>query len=345
MYQWLERPIIYARLSPKASRFFIGACIIMTGLLITTSAFFCYIQPENPLITDNRRAAVKGTYLGKKRVKSRDAKPSGTGRYFGIRRPGREDILLIGDSHAKMLKTGLNKFALKHKLKIRLWARNGSPPIFGVNIGEHYYRKKGPSKDFDKVNRAIEQYIVKHKPPVVMLCARWALYTHETETYGMYRIFNKYILDAVSPEYTLRASQKQFSTKLNKTVETILAAGSKVIILGQVPELGNNPEQCRVVSNFVTQSQIDQRCASLPYTKTMNRLSFSNQIINELAAEKVLPLILSDVFCDKKKNQFHHMKGRMPLFYDHSHVNNLGSIAIINYIENDLVTFLGLSKK
>lgn len=139
---------------------------------------------------------------------------------------------LWGDSHARAMVPALAKMAAKHGESIEAFVAAGCPPVFGV----HRDRKSdGCFARNTEVLRVLEE---SSEIKSVFLISRWAQYIN-----GKMRLMEPNRTEGVivgesGEALDLSARSAVFEHQLHITIERLLAAGKRVILVYPIPELG-----------------------------------------------------------------------------------------------------------
>jgi peptidoglycan/LPS O-acetylase OafA/YrhL len=272
------------------------------------------------------------------------------GCLLGVRKPTPEDVLLIGDSHADALATGLDHLARRHHLKMRRWTLRGCPPLFDVFI---HYRQSGPLVDNEPLcaatRAAWKAYVRERRPKIVVLAAHWAAYTETAGDYGIGMLADKLVLDPADAVATKDASRRIFPRALADTVETIAAAGSKVVIFSTPPALGVSLAACRDVPTYLIGAvQKAERCKVVTYEQAMDRVAFTDGVIAGLASPDVLAILTKRAFCDAATRSCEFFAKGRALFRDSHHLSPAGSMRLARYAAADfadMVRRAGLERR
>lgn len=113
-------------------------------------------------------------------------------------------------------------------------------------------------------NQYVMDRILALKPKIVVMASRWTQI--EDLPYGRKSRPALYLVSEAA-ETTREASRRTFAHAINQTVSTLLAAGIKVVLMGQVPEMLLPPARCFAPllhpswndCGFVTRQEADRR--------------------------------------------------------------------------------------
>jgi peptidoglycan/LPS O-acetylase OafA/YrhL len=234
-----------------------------------------------------------------------------------------------GDSHAEHLLPLLDVAGRKSGRAIALLG--DCPPIF-YQAGLKRYIPASPEYDFSCVDRVHFIDVLKVSPEIefVMLAARWSAYLAVT-----YRNEG----DARSVARGLEL----LNEGLEEFVTEIAPLGRKIILMGEMPQMGFDPIPCVLLEGiYLWRAQGErERCrattASIPRSSFEERQSATNQILMSVAARHpdVLAFFPTDKMCEP--DCITSIGGEF-LFRDSSHLRrNLSAGAV-----EKLVTLLDL---
>jgi peptidoglycan/LPS O-acetylase OafA/YrhL len=236
--------------------------------------------------------------------------------------------VIWGDSHAEHLMPLLDIAGRQTGRSITLFG--DCPPIF-YGGGLKRYIPASPEYDFSCTERAHFIDVLKASPEIefVMLAARWSAYLSVT-----YR-------NPGDPRSVARGLQL-LDEGLEQFVNEIAPLGRKIILLGEMPQMGFDPMACLLLESSLWRDRSDrERCqattASIPRSSFLERLAATNEILMSVAARhpNVLAVFPTDRMC---RPDCITSIGDQFLFRDSSHLRrNLSADAI-----EKLVTLLGL---
>ncbi|MEX1235648.1 MAG: acyltransferase family protein, partial [Roseovarius sp.] len=138
-------------------------------------------------------------------------------------------IALLGDSHGQALLPGFASLSQVHGVDVQVAARGACPPLLGVYLarGGDYARD---CHDF--VRRSAEE-VVQDGIQTVYLVARWSLYT--TGEYADARSTFALVETPGAQQVNRAARLANFEAALDRTLAYYVAAGVRVVLVGQVP--------------------------------------------------------------------------------------------------------------
>ena len=237
----------------------------------------------------------------------------GAGPYAGVEicdlgPPGPPALVAWGDSHLRAIKEGLDTAAHEAGVPVRLIWRAGCPPLFGVGKTE---TAATPQQDAAcrLANSRIEQAFRQDPPPALLLVGRWSYYA-EGAGVGL-DAHNRISLDA------------PYDAAVRTTLETLVAMGSRVWVLRQVPEIPaySSLEIARAMARHeavpparlvAPRAQAEQREAAglAPFRAA--------QAAGLITLIDPWPLLCSATDCGV-------MADAQPLYFDNNHLTNTGA--------------------
>jgi len=130
---------------------------------------------------------------------------------------GQAEVLLIGDSHAEHLVTGIDYLGNKYNLKVDVWTHYDCPPIWGTYVMKKFGRQHWRATCKQKVTQW-EREISSGKYRYIILAGRW-INLYELEGYGQSKIRTRFLVDSEKPVMDASVARALFSSKLRATVE------------------------------------------------------------------------------------------------------------------------------
>ncbi len=265
---------------------------------------------------------------------------------YGSSSSDAKKILLLGDSHAGHLNTGLRRLGKEKNLSFESWTFSGCPPIWGAYKAYDVKFKRLSHKESHckSLVSKWQKYVKENEFDLIILASRWALLTEPT-FYTPTREFRRdFLVDLDSPVFTLEAARKTFKNKLAYTALEISNSKSKpkVIVIGQVPVLGKNIQGCdRVPKYFISNERLKKRCQSkVAYNDAMGRLNFTNDVIAGLESERILPILPSKFLCSKADEICKTVIKGNSVYLDDNHLNVRGSQYFIESIGSQILEFI-----
>lgn len=256
-----------------------------------------------------------------------------------------KNVLLIGDSHAGHLGSGINYLGKKHNFRVEQWTFAGCPPIWGTykvyGVGKSNNKRK--QENCKKIVSEWELYVKNSDFDLVVLSSRW-MWLYESMDYGDSRIPRRDFLESKrisNPVLLIENSRQVFYEGLLATIRGITATPTtKVVVFSQVPLLAKNIQDCDVVPKILfSDAQIKSRCdPGVSFEAMMNRLKYSDFTINSLNNSRVLSILPSEYLCDKSVCKTTH--NGLSIYLDDNHLNTYGSLFLAKLIENEFVHFM-----
>lgn len=108
--------------------------------------------------------------------------------------------------------------------------------------------------------------------------------------------------------------------------------------------LGINPAACGDIPLYLYSDTFDMkdRCHYVPYGMMRKRLEFTDKTIRRIADHnsRVLPIFLSEVFCDNASQSCAIFDDAVLLYKDHHHLNPFGAMFIAKSVEDKFAQFM-----
>jgi peptidoglycan/LPS O-acetylase OafA/YrhL len=231
------------------------------------------------------------------------------------------DFLFWGDSHADAIMPGMDRAASIVGKNGVFAGRSACPPILGV-------QRVSGGEGCTTFNESVLSWL-KGRPdvPLVILGARWTLSVEGTRYRGEAGkgVHLKWIGGSMThPGASDNAALVEAG--LNATVAEIVATGRSVLLLGPVPEIGQDVPASHArqalfgwtSTPILTQDDYDARAGR------------TERILKQLAedVEGVRYLPLSALFCDAEQCQTTSADG-MPLYVDDDHINQTAALNLL----------------
>lgn len=252
----------------------------------------------------------------------------------------RPKILLVGNSHAMHLTTGLDYVAKNNNLEILFSHHSGCPPIWGT-----YKLQDSNNRDSETSCKQMvpkwEKMISSGEFDIVMIAARW-MWLYEPNHYGEVNVRRELLVDQKNPINNVGASRELFEERLLMTINKIHEAGSRVIIFSQPPLLAKDIQDCNEVPSYLyTETRYSSRCdGEIDYNVAMKRLQFTNSFIKKLGNKLTLTLLPSDYMCDHKLKNCFTVIEDANLYKDDNHLSKEGSLLLAKYFEKEIIRFI-----
>lgn len=146
--------------------------------------------------------------------------------------PGKQPLgfLVWGDSHAHALYGVFDQLARDHGLRGLHASYSACPPLLGVEVATHV------NEECRRFNTAMIEFIEQTRVPVVVLVAYWSIYPLGHLPGGLDMGKAPFLVNEIGQIGTAQESQVLFASGLNETIRRLTANGTRIYIVGQVPE-------------------------------------------------------------------------------------------------------------
>lgn len=232
-YLLIEQPFrdrggIKVKLRTKYSSLIVMAIVILsTSLyLIHTAGAPQRLPSEVHSISNSKQFLPENRHCHRMKNKDVQARKFCT---FGDER-SIPSFALIGDSHAEAVKYGLKLAAISKGKSGVQYTKPGCRPIKGID-------KKGRKACLNFINTAIDDVINNNQIETVFLAGYWALAYHGFDhNRRKFEMFDHEESHSSSKEVSVL-----FLKGLHRTINILLKANKKIVVLGDTPVLGFNP--------------------------------------------------------------------------------------------------------
>ena len=249
---------------------------------------------------------------------------------------GSHNIILIGDSHARVLTEAAYKLHIKNNFSfIDL---SGCPYFPGLTLYTWKKEIEGCSVDLQAERTRV---IADSAPSTVVMSSRFSLYLFghgfDNGVGGIEARRNMQIGITGLEDFDQRLELIRKS--LTSVIEEFVAAGHRVVLVGEAPGNGWDPMQRLMMLEYLHKSNtidIDdlRKLMQIPKSSVDERQRELDEIFNELAGtyQEVFFVDLKRIFCAELHCQAISQKGEI-LYSDEDH---LSSIAALKVFENIL---------
>ncbi|WP_353644250.1 acyltransferase family protein [Mesorhizobium sp. WSM2239] len=266
------------------------------------------------------REVLDGNGVGSKCVTS--GLPRGYDCAFGDVNRATPYLLLIGDSHSTRLRTPLWRMLDPIKEKGLARSINGCIPMLGGSV-IHERNSKWFQSCTQRVSRALKFAVEDQDAKVVVLAARWSLYASNIrlgESASKGRLF---LGTTADDERSNKRSETVFRYRMLGTVKRLVDAGKKVVLIGQVPNVGFDLQRCLLspIGPFLPE------CEPRSREQVDSDLRFTNTVLNGIALkfpDQVLFVDPTDAFCNVTTCGHSSPEGQL-LYVDNNHINRHGA--------------------
>jgi hypothetical protein len=232
------------------------------------------------------------------------------------------DIIVWGDSHGDALFPAIAAIGQSHGLATRQVTKRGCPPLLGAEIVDERRAKPFGPRTCEKYNNEMLQELQQHpRPSLVVLVARWSMYTEtSTAVGGGRRIF---MVDGEHQTHDIETSRKVVSRALERTLDAIATLGIPVLLVGQAPEFHQDPNICFVERTLLRRDVSD--CLAQPRAVADQRLGPSEEILLKVASDRwsTTYISLASILCDKEICRA--ADNNQPLYEDNNHLDLSGA--------------------
>ena len=242
-------------------------------------------------------------------------------------------IAIIGDSHAARVRWPLEEIAKEFPITGYLVNQGGCPPLIGAYIINGNY-EIGHCNSLHK--KALE-FVKNEKIDVVLLVARWSLYTT-----GDYQgRASRYLLSETPNNHSvsIKDSRDTFTKLMPITLKKYKDTGAKVIILHQVPQQSVNPiklvERLMMTNenNFLTAYSSIISETSISKTKNLELQNFNKNFFSNF--KNYNQLVFDSEFCNEKICAWGDVDGAF--YTDSDHISMHGSLKMTKKLRKSLL--------
>lgn len=291
-YHFVERPLRFGRFAKVK----FGA-LLLWGVLLCIGALGFYAY-KTPALDQSAHQEMKPS--GVKETKALDDHV--------------KTVALIGNSHAGLLKDSLETYFSQSGRTLKIYDQGGCLPFWNLDRHDPGYGPQGCEKD---INRGIKAAIDNPDIDTVVLAAK---FDDPGNLYDIARPETDYV--GTGKKADIEAIWLVYETAMEKTVQMLLAANKKVILIETVPSLSFHPRDCverpvRFASNKrepCTTSRADANKRHERYRAMFNRVA---QKYPKVHVFDPFPLFCNDESCVAKLN------GEI-LYVDDNHLTDAG---------------------
>lgn len=258
-------------------------------------------------------------HLNMEQLSLPDAQTCANPRLSGERN---KTLAVWGDSHAEAMIPGIAVLSGLAEGVLLQMTKTSCPPLIGVDV----VRAGRAYRECALFNDETIQMLRQHQEiTTVVLAARWPVYALETgfgvpeATLGA----PTYSLVANRSDGTVETSSLvEFGAALDRTIDLLVRAGKKVIVVGAVPEMYFDVPGCvarKRMSVFLAENcGLDQGAVAV-------RISAVNMEIEAAAKRYEVAALYPDrVLCHEGFCAVENPEGKI-LYYDHNHLSTVGA--------------------
>ena len=242
-----------------------------------------------------------------------------------LKEPGASfDVAIMGDSNADHLVPGFDKLLKERGLSGRQITQNQCIPALGLLVGLN--RSKNKLQICEHLHEAMLRF-VRENPglKLIVLASYWP---PSVTTLVAGRINEP----AVRPA-TMRTSPfpDLFEDRLRATVEFFTKRGIKVLLIGKVPDLiGQIPLRCAVKAR--REGRGGEECG-IPLAHTVSEIEAIDAILARVAGSMAGVSVVYPAATLCSATRCSAMKDGDLLYFDHNHLNVVGSVYMSRFIK------------
>jgi peptidoglycan/LPS O-acetylase OafA/YrhL len=303
-YQWIEKTVRFSLRHQIPSFSLAGAMTVVVGL---SGVSFARIHTQT---NGGRDPASVGRGPCPDDLKSLKLE------FCATSSASEPEIALLGDSHADHLFSGLSKLDRHSWL---LLVTNSCPPVSGVEVANKH-------ACMEQMTATIK-YLTDRPHIKTVVLSFFSGYVHDTDFALNHKLTNggpsETKITSVETDVKDKPSLIQYGLK--KTVKTFLAAGKKVVVQMDIPELPFLPGDC--VTRRLASGPRHAAC-DVPRADISIRQAPIRRILADLTQEfpQVRVVDPTDLFCDDKVCVAR--RGDEVLYRDSHHLNASGSLLV-----------------
>ena len=247
--------------------------------------------------------------------------------------------LMLGDSHSSAILPGLSRLLPQNGVSLDVAPQPACPPLFGV-----------VPRSADEENRHYDRDCIARMPEwralatsdeydVIMLVSRWYVFVEPEVTRGVPFMRRGLALPEAARELPdIELSRRRFREGLQATVETLRAAGKRVVLISQAPPPGVTPGRC---ASVLIGDPRAGRCLSLDAEGMAERAAYADETMEAVASTdpQVGFVSMYDLFCEDVgagvagRDCRIRLEGGQHLYRDGNHLSELGGIWAIDQAE------------
>jgi peptidoglycan/LPS O-acetylase OafA/YrhL len=238
----------------------------------------------------------------------------------------RKSFLVWGDSHALALAPAISKLAAARGLQGVTAIRMSCAPVFVTTKTEGPFAR---GKCIDMATR-VEEALETQTFDEVILIGRWAMYAEGTETQAGETVHNRFYEGSASENH------RRFVDLLSRTIARIRQTGSRVTLIGPVPELKDN------LPNAMARMMLTGAPANLdvPQSRFEQRNSFVMSTLSAMDAKPDVRVVyLHPNLCNGQSCS--SQSGGRPLYTDDNHLSTTGANTVLPSLDAALNFSIG----
>ncbi len=233
-YFWIERPLRFGPAAPKKALGLLAALIAVGAL--GAGVYAAQGFGARTVIGQKRPALPKEETTTPLPCADKAGLPQALAPVCvgHLNAGARPRIVLWGDSHIGVWAPVLARLAKADNFELYVFRHDGCPPLEGV--------RRSDTEDSlaicDKVEvmNAIEEGVIALKPDIVVLTARWSLYSHGWVRNGELMDADSFLSTAPG-KATLATSLQALAEKIPESIRRLQERGIKVVLFKNAPVL------------------------------------------------------------------------------------------------------------
>lgn len=232
-------------------------------------------------------------------------------------RDGEKRFVLWGDSHAEAFATGVDEVAARQEIGGYMITKHACPPLLGISRG---------SSGCPRFNEMVLEFLAdRPELDTVVLSARWAL-SATGQRYGQeegerVRLVDLQAGDTDSGE----ANEVLLARGLERTVAALRKLGRRVVVVGQVPEIGINVPGAYQVARL-TGRDVNDLIAPTTAEFERRRAGVQRATAGLESVSGVTVVEPSDMLCDSRICAV--TVDGYALYRDNGHLSSMGAIYV-----------------
>lgn len=329
MYRYVERPFRFGSANRErwlSNRGFVAAGATSVALIFTIAVTGWTSGGLKWRVSASIAQAVEVTYKKYHRKCERKIAALDVYSTCVVNENADGDVYILGDSHAKSLFNGFAHMKDTLDARVNLVASNGIIPFYGTNT---FINARQREHRFDQ---AID-YVIAQRPDTVILHARFALVWHTFRPAGEGTSRRFLLLEGSSASRSTESSQGAFKAGLEMTLARLSQAGINSVVIGAVPHLGTDLNQCMMRPTYVSTADANHRdCPLLSFDEASQRAHAVNRTIREITArfDQVAFVDPLPLFCTSREKGVCDTRDEVGLYYrDDDHLSPYGAAKLI----------------
>lgn len=340
-YYAVEQPFRQRRPTRRENARFLAAIGGLCCLLILPSLAYKLAPERPPAVVAQMRAAYGGPV-----ARSLVDFPREDPVYLIERWAAAGDqprILVLGDSHGGHLRHGLQEVLAPYGFAVDMARIPGCPPLIDITIQRE--TDLGPDQACSAANGALRALIESPDYKAVILTSRWNLAVGERDLPDHWLRHIDYVeIGDPAPRLGMDQTRQLFDRALERTLQALLHSGKAVVLLSQVPPLGNDLNQCQALFPWAAdQIGPDARCARLSRADIERRAAYADHQLQDFgAAADILYIRSNDLMCDGAACLANAPGSGDLLYMDDNHLSKSGSAYYLDALvqQTGLIPFL-----